>query len=108
LTNNIIPLNGKAMTKTKTRPRRLEHLERDRGYRFTDRDPILELVSRAITDSGWSLKGIEDKCGVTTTTLRAWQSGRTRRPQNSTVEMVLRTLGWSRVIYDPRGRRHDL
>jgi len=85
--------------------RRLEHLSRDRGYRFTDgRDPVLEQVTRVITDSGLTLKAIETKCGVCTSTMRKWQNGECKRPQNATVEMVLRTLGYRRIIVTPDGR----
>jgi len=84
---------------------RLEHLSRDTGYRFTDgRDPMLELVSRLITESGLSLKAIEARCGVCAPTLRKWQNGDTKRPQNATVEMVLRTLGYRRVVLGPDGK----
>lgn len=85
--------------------RRLEHLERDRGYRFTDgRDPILELITRLVTDSGYSLAAIEDRCGVCASTIRSWQTGKTKRPQNATVEMVLRTLGYRRAVIGPDGK----
>jgi len=85
--------------------RRLEHLSRDRGYRFTDgRDPVLEQVTRVITDSGLALNAIEAKCGVCASTMRSWQQGKTKRPQNATVEMVLRTLGYRRVIIGPNGK----
>jgi hypothetical protein len=101
------------MTKSKAKPasgpqRRLEHVNRDRGYRFTDRDPILELVTRVITDSGWSLKRIEERCGVCAPTLRKWQNGETRRPQNATVDMVLRTLGYTRKVFGPDGKEFTL
>jgi len=89
------------MTKSKTAPRNLQHLNRDRGYRFTDQDPVLAIVSRVITDSGWTLKAIENKCGVCSNTLSRWMDGRTKRPQNATVEMVLRTLGYTRKVFGP-------
>jgi len=96
---------GKPMAKTKPAPtRNLAHLNRDRGYRFTDRDPVLILVTRVITDSGMALKAIENKCGVTAHTMRQWQSGKTKRPQNATVDMVLRTLGYTRQVIAPDGK----
>lgn len=33
---------------------------RDKGYRFKDRDPVMDDVRRMITDSGLSLKAISD------------------------------------------------
>jgi len=101
---------GRTMAKTKTparggQYRRPEHVTRDSGYRFTDgRDPILELVTRVITDSGMSLKAIEAKSGVCAPTLRKWQNGDTKRPQNATVEIVLRTLGYRRIVLGPDGK----
>jgi hypothetical protein len=93
------------MAKTKTTPaRNLSHLNRDRGYRFTDRDPVLELVSRVITDSGLSLAAIEAKSGVCAPTLRKWMNGVTKRPQNATVDMVLRQLGYTRHVVGPDGK----
>jgi hypothetical protein len=90
-----------------TQIRRLDHLARDTGYRFTDgRDPILELVSRLITDSGFSLNAIESRCGVCANTMRSWQNGKTKKPQNATVEMVLRTLGYRRAIIGPNGKEY--
>jgi len=93
------------MEKTKPAPKRnLSHLKRDTGYRFTDRDPVLELVTRCITDSGTALAAIEAKCGVTSQTMRQWQKGVTRRPQNATVDMVLRALGYRRTVIGPDGK----
>jgi len=87
------------------KPNNLVHLYRDTGYRFTGdgRDPVLDEVTRAITNSGLGLKTIEDRCGVTRGCMSAWQNGKTRRPQNATVEMVFRTLGYHRVLIGPDG-----
>jgi hypothetical protein len=102
----------KVLTKSKAKPktpvRNLSQLSRDTGYRFTDRDPILELVTRIITDSGWSLKAIESKSGVCSSTLRKWQNGETRRPQNATVDMVMRILGYTRKVFGPDGKEFIL
>jgi hypothetical protein len=99
---------SKVLTKSKARPRNLSHLTRDTGYRFTDRDPILELVTRIITDSGWTLKAIENKSGVCSSTLRKWQNGETKRPQNATVDMVMRILGYTRKVFGPDGKEFTL
>ena len=75
--------------------RDLAHLERDRGYRWQDHvDPVLEFIRNDITDSGWPLSYLAERSGVAVSTLRAWQSGKTRHPQNQTVDVVLRALGW--------------
>jgi transcriptional regulator with XRE-family HTH domain len=83
--------------------RNLTHISRDIGYRFVDRDPILELVANAITDSGLSLKAIENRCGVTSKTIAKWMNGGTRRPQNLTIEFVLRAIGYRRAVLRPDG-----
>ena len=78
--------------------RNLNHLDRDRGYRFTDRDPILEFIANDITDSGWPLSYVALRSGVTIGTLYNWLSGKTKHPQNIKVEAVLIALGWSRSL----------
>jgi|SRR5215471_13713452 len=87
--------------------RRLDHLDRDRGYRWKDQDPVLQLMNRVVTDSGWSLMTIQDKSGVAAGTIRNWQLGKVSRPQNWTVEQVLKALGYSRKIYGPDGKIYD-
>lgn len=76
----------------------LAHLERDRGYRWTDADPILEFIRNDITDSGWPLKFIAERAGVAVSTLRNWQNGTTKHPCNATVDAVLDALGWERTV----------
>lgn len=76
--------------------RNLAHVARDRGYRFRDRDPVLVRVTEIITNSGVSLKALEVKSGVCAATVAKWLNGTTRRPQNATIDMVLRHLGWRR------------
>lgn len=61
------------------------------------RDPVLDEITRAITDSGRSLSWIAERSGVSKNTLYMWESGKTRRPQNLTVEFVLRVLGYERI-----------
>jgi len=87
--------------------RKLEHLDRDRGYRWKDQDPVLTLINRVITNSGWSLKTIEEKSGIKASTLRKWQLGNVRRPQNFTVEAVLSALGYTRKVFGPDGKILD-
>ncbi len=91
-------LGKKPIYDVSQKPRNLTHLTRDRGYRFIERDPVLELITKAITDSGLSLSRISDLCGVSRWTLHAWESGKVKRPQNLTVEFVLKALGYERII----------
>ncbi len=87
-----------------TKPRNLAHVKRDRGYRFTDRDPVLDEITRLITDSGLSIEAIVERVtklsrgGATlaASTLRNWMNGKTRRPQNLTVTWTAFALGYER------------
>jgi len=83
--------------------RNLAHLDRDVGYRWQDADPVLEFIRNDITDSGWPLAYVAERSGVSVSTLRGWQNGRTKHPQNATVEAVLRALGWERKISGIKG-----
>jgi DNA-binding transcriptional regulator YiaG len=85
------------MAKKSRNIRNLAHLNRDRGYRFVDRDPILDEISRLITDSGLSAQTIAMRSGVTARTITNWQNGRTKKPQNLTVDHVLIALGYRRI-----------
>jgi helix-turn-helix protein len=77
--------------------RNLQDLDRDTGYRWiTGEDPILEFLRNEITDSGLSTTHIATLAGLSTSTVRNICNGRTRRPQNLTVEAVLGALGWGR------------
>ena len=83
---------------TPTLVRNLNHLYRDRGYRFNDPDPILEFIRADITDSGWPIEYISERSGVSQATLYNWMNGKTKTPRNSTVEAVLVALGWERQL----------
>ena len=59
-------------------------------------DPTLADVLAIL--HGTSLKVIETRSGVTAGTLRNWRNGKTRSPQNKTMEFAIRALGYKRVI----------
>ena len=92
------------MTVTKLKPRNLAHEKRDRGYRFTDRDPVLDDITRLITDSGLSIGDLiervldasNNQVRLSYATIANWLSGKTRRPQNFTVTWVAFALGYER------------
>ena len=96
-----------------TAPNNLSHLTRDRGYRFIDRDPILDEITRLISKSGLSTVEICDlvyKASHSTyrpspTTLSNWQSGTTRRPQNFTITWVAHVLGYRRAFIRIKGAK---
>ena len=86
--------------------RRLSHLHRDRGYRFSTRDPLLEEICRLITNSGMTTFEISQKakraaggaCTLTPSTLNNWLSGKTKKPQNFTITWTLYALGYTRKL----------
>ena len=60
--------------------RNLAHLERDRGYRWADRDPVLDFITRDITDSGWPLSYVAERSGVSVGALRNWAERQDQAP----------------------------
>lgn len=104
------------MTKaTTTRPNRLDHVTRDRGYRFGDRDPDLEWIVNEITRSGLSISDLiervldvsSDSVWIGHSTIARWLDGTTRRPQNHTLTWVARALGYERTLARVPSRRHQ-
>ena len=60
-----------------------------------DRDPILEIVTHAITESGLTNKKIAQLAGISPQTISRWQNYElTRRPQFFTVNAVMQALGY--------------
>jgi len=88
----------------KTKTNRLEHLNRDRGYRWEDRDPDMEWLCNEITRSGKSVGDItqdvreasKGASQVSYGTIQNWLNGKTRRPQNFTLTWVSYALGYER------------
>ena len=70
----------------------------DTGYRWRDKDPILDLVNACIHTSGLSHKQISEHSRVSMGTLKAWDVGKVRKPQAATVRAVLEAVGYSLVI----------
>lgn len=68
------------------------------SIRSIDRDPELDVVMEAVHQSPKSLAQISRESGVSLTTIRNWDLGRTRRPQRVTMEFVLRACGRRMVI----------
>ena len=65
-----------------------------KSYSFTDKDPIIDEIRTIYQDSGVNYAWIHQYSGVTPTTLSAWFSGKTRKPQAATINAVLRSLGY--------------
>ena len=83
--------NAKNPTSTRTEPAKFAGYA---TYNFVDKDPVIDAVRTLIADEGVTYKYIETKSGVTTTTLRAWFGGSTRRPQYATIRAVVGALGY--------------
>lgn len=80
----------------KSQTRKLKHVNRDTGYRFSDeRDPALDEICQLITDSGMELEDISAKAygRVSVTTLRRWLNGTVKKPQSFTLRWVYHVLG---------------
>lgn len=60
------------------------------------RDPMLDQVLECMATSNRSLTWIAERSGVSIATLINWRSGKTRRPQNVTIDFVLRACGYKR------------
>jgi hypothetical protein len=86
------------------RTNNLAFLNRDRGYRFTDRDPVLEEICNIITQSGKSAYEISELTAseshntnkISANTISNWLNGKTKKPQNYTVTWVGYVLGYRR------------
>lgn len=68
------------------------------GYRWRDRDPILDLINGLVKESGMSFEQISNRCGVSKSTLRNWDVGKTMRPQAVTVKFVLNAIGYDLMV----------
>ncbi len=73
-------------------------------YKTAEFDPELSEVIQIILNSGISKSGISQRCGVSTATLNAWLTGKTRRPQNITISFVAKACGFKRKWERTDGR----
>ena len=83
---------------------KLKYADRDKSYRWSDRDPDLEFICNAINDSELSCYQISNNIGketggayaVSSTTMYNWLDGKVKRPQNFTMSWVAFALGYER------------
>jgi hypothetical protein len=77
-----------------------------RSYRFIDKDPIKDEMQTALADAGFKTKKEMDNlailANVSKTTVHNLFWGGTKRPQNATVEGLLRAAGLERRIVSVR------
>lgn len=70
-----------------------------KSYLFREKDPVIDAMRTAFSDSKKSYKEVTDASGVATTTMRNWFHGKTRKPQFCTVSAVATALGKAGVRY---------
>ena len=63
------------------------------NYKF---DPAIEQVLEILENAELKFKDASDLSGVSASTIRNWNKGKTRRPQNTTIEAVGRAAGFGR------------
>lgn len=72
-------------------------------YNFKDKDPVIDILRRLVEldaaaaslSFGKMLERVEQRSGVSSSTLYNWFNGPTCRPQFATVQAVARALGKS-------------
>lgn len=77
-------------------------------YPFTDKDPVIDQLRTQFQDQarrqGLSdnafYQRVHDDTDVNVTTFRGWFHGKTKRPQNATIEAAGRGMGKKRVWVD--------
>jgi len=72
-----------------------------RAYRFRGSDPAIAEVKDIIGTA--SLGAIDKAGGPAATTMRNWFKGKTKRPQNATLEAAGRAMGMKRVWVPTNG-----
>lgn len=77
---------------------------RYKAYPFTDKDPIIDVLRTIKRDTEMSDTEIKDAGGPTTSTLRNWFKGNTRRPQFATVAAAAVAMGATNLPLTSEGR----
>jgi AcrR family transcriptional regulator len=67
------------------------------GYRFIDKDPVIDIVRTEHQLSKMTVKKLSETSGISVTTFYSWFGGKTRRPQHLTVKYALEALGVKEV-----------
>ena len=63
-------------------------------YSFKDKDPVIDQLRTIKKDVGMTDRDIHLVSGVSTTCLRGWFKGITRRPQHATIKAVAVAMGY--------------
>lgn len=70
-----------------------------KSYLFKEKDPVIDAMRTAFSDSKRTVKNVADESGVSPTTISNWFHGKTRKPQFCTVSAVATSLGKSGIRY---------
>jgi hypothetical protein len=76
------------------------YLQTYSSYNFVDKDPVIYEFEYAQKRLGLNDSQVSKGSGVSTTTLRNWKWGKTRKPQNASIEAAYRAMGLRRVAVD--------
>lgn len=82
-----------------------------KSYLFKDKDPAIDELRTVIEDhfgrriNPVSLKGVQINGGPTVGCMNQWFYGKTKRPQNATIEAAGRALGYKRVWRQDKGNK---
>lgn len=77
---------------------------RYKAYPFLDKDPIIDVLRTLKRDEEMTDRQIQDGGGPTTSTLRNWFKGHTRRPQFATVAAAASAMGATSLPLTSEGR----
>ena len=69
-----------------------------KSYSFKERDPVIGELKTIVRAEGANYAQVHRASGVSATTLSNWfgPKGKTKRPQNASIEAVGRSLGYRR------------
>ena len=71
------------------------------GYRWLDKDPVIDVFREAMRKSGLSYDDIASKSGVRPGTLRRWDKGDTKKPQHLTLRFAMEACGYREAWLGP-------
>lgn len=77
---------------------------RYKAYPFVDKDPVIDVLRTLKRDTEMTDTEIKDGGGPTTSTLRNWFKGKTRRPQFATVAAAAVAMGATSLPLTAEGR----
>ncbi len=64
-----------------------------KSYNFVDKDPVIDAMRTAFSDSGHTYQYVHDQSGVSISTMNAWFLGSTRRPTLAAMAAVGSVIG---------------